>query len=78
MLAAGASKVYAGARDPATVTLPGLHPVKLDITNADDVAAAARQYSDVTLLINNAGIEQSAAFLSPQGIDAARAQLDTN
>ena len=78
LLAAGASKVYAGARDPATVTLPGLIPVKLDITNADDVAAAARQCADVTLLINNADIAQGAAFLSPQGMEAARAQLDTN
>ncbi len=76
--AAGASKVYAGARDPATVTLPGLTPVRLDITNADDVAAAARQCSDVTLLINNAGIAQGAALLSPQGVEAARAQLDPN
>ena len=78
VLAAGASKVYAGARDPATVTLPGLIPVRLDITNADDAAAAARQCADVTLLINNAGIAQGAAFLSPQGMEAARAQLDTN
>jgi len=70
--------VYAGARDPSTITLPGVIPVKLDITNADDVAAAARQCADVTLLINNAGIAQGGGFLSPQGMEVARAQLDTN
>lgn len=78
LLAAGASKVYAGARDPSTITLPGVIPVRLDITNADDVAAAARQCADVTLLINNAGIAQGGGFLSPQGVEVARAQLDTN
>lgn len=78
LLAAGASKVYAGARDPSTITLPGVIPVQLDITNADDVAAAARQYADVTLLINNAGIAQGGGFLSPQGVEVARTQLDTN
>lgn len=76
LLAAGARKVYAGARDPSTVpALPGLVPVRLDITNADDVAAAARACADVTLLINNAGIAQGASFLSPDGVDAARSQL---
>jgi len=78
LLAAGASKVYAGARDPSTITLPGAIPVQLDITNADDVAAAARQCADVTLLINNAGIAQGGGFLSPQGVEVARTQLDTN
>lgn len=79
LLAAGARQVYAGARDPSTVpALPGLVPVRLDITNADDVAAAARACADVTLLINNAGIAQGGSFLSPQGTDVARSQLDTN
>lgn len=57
-LARGAAKVYAGARDPSKVTLPGVVPVKLDVTNPADVAAAAELCKDVTLLINNAGIAQ--------------------
>jgi len=42
-LARGARKVYAAARDPASVTLAGVVPIKLDVTNPDDIAAAARQ-----------------------------------
>jgi NAD(P)-dependent dehydrogenase (short-subunit alcohol dehydrogenase family) len=78
LLDAGAAKVYAAARDPATITLPGVIPVQLDITNPEEVAAAARACADVTLLINNAGIAQGASLLSPHGDDAARAQFDTN
>ena len=55
-LARGARKVYAGARNPASISTPGLIPVKLDVTSDQDVAAAARTCSDVTLVINNAGI----------------------
>ena len=51
-LARGARKVYAGARDPASVTLPGVTPIKLDVTRDDDVAAAAALAGDVTLVIN--------------------------
>ena len=55
-LARGARKVYAGARDPAGVTLAGVTPVRLDVTDAHSVAAAAREMGDVDLVINNAGI----------------------
>ena len=41
-LAAGAARVYAGARDPATVTDPRLVPVALDVTDPAQVRAAAR------------------------------------
>jgi NAD(P)-dependent dehydrogenase (short-subunit alcohol dehydrogenase family) len=79
LLAAGARKVYAGARDPATVTLPGVVPVKLDVTSLDDVAAAAAQCGDVDILINNAGIATSGVkLLDPDAYEALRAQTDTN
>ena len=35
------ARVYAGARDPASVSLPGAIPVALDITDPASVAAAA-------------------------------------
>ena len=41
LLAAGASKVYAAARDPATVTQPGVIPVRLDVTRPDQVELLA-------------------------------------
>lgn len=55
LLDRGAAKVYAGARNPDAVDLPGVIPVRLDITDPAQVAAAAELASDVDLLINNAG-----------------------
>jgi NAD(P)-dependent dehydrogenase (short-subunit alcohol dehydrogenase family) len=77
-LARGARKVYAGARNPASVTLPGVVPIQLDVTRPEDVAAAARQCGDVTVLINNAGIAALGGFLSEGGIESARTQMETN
>jgi NAD(P)-dependent dehydrogenase (short-subunit alcohol dehydrogenase family) len=78
LLAGGARKVYAAARDPDSIKLPGVTPVRLDVTNADEVEAAARARVDVDLLINNAGISRGRAFLSPDAIQAARAEMETN
>ena len=78
-LAAGARKVYAAARDPASVTLPGVVPIQLDVGNAMQVAAAVRDCGDVTLLVNNAGISMGSSFLaSPDAIAAARAEFEVN
>ena len=55
LLDQGASKVYAGARDPDTIQVAGVIPVRLDITSPADVAAAVAQCGDTTLLVNNAG-----------------------
>ena len=66
-LARGARKVYAGARNPASVTLPGVEPIALDVTAPEAVAAAARHASDVTLVINNAGIASLGGFLAGGG-----------
>jgi len=77
-LARGARKVYAAARDPASVTLPGVIPVKLDVTHPEDVAKVAAECTDVTLLINNAGIANTGGFLAPGGLASARAHLETN
>lgn len=77
-LAAGAAKVYAAARDAATVDLAGVVPVRLDVTDAAQVAAAAAQCTDVTLLINNAGILRPGPLVSPGALDEARAEFETN
>ncbi|MES2101196.1 MAG: SDR family oxidoreductase [Pseudomonadota bacterium] len=78
LLAAGARKVYAAARDPKSITLAGVVPVKLDVTEAVDIAAAVRDCPDVTLLINNAGISRGSSFLALDSADAARAEFETN
>jgi NAD(P)-dependent dehydrogenase (short-subunit alcohol dehydrogenase family) len=56
LLDRGAAKVYAAARKPETITTPGVVPIKLDVTNANDIAAAVEQCGDITMLINNAGV----------------------
>jgi NAD(P)-dependent dehydrogenase (short-subunit alcohol dehydrogenase family) len=78
LLARGARKVYAGARDPSSVTLPGVHALRLDVNQPADVRAAARQAADVTLLINNAGIAQPGGFLATDSEDVARRLFETN
>lgn len=78
VLARGARKVYAGVRDPASVTLAGVQAVRLDVTRAEDVSAAARRCGDVTLLINNAGIAAIGGFLAVDSVESARKQFETN
>jgi NAD(P)-dependent dehydrogenase (short-subunit alcohol dehydrogenase family) len=80
MLDRGAATVYAGARNPGTVDVIDARvvPVQLDITNFDDIAAAARDCSDVSLLVNNAGAMLLRPFLSAPDMSAARTEMETN
>lgn len=75
----GASTVYAGARDVASVPeIGGVVPVSLDVTDHEQVAALARQLGDVDLVVNNAGIGLASPALGDHAIDAARAELEVN
>lgn len=58
--------------------MPGVVPMKLDVTQDDDVVAAARVAGDVTLLINNAGIAIPGGFLADGAVEAARKQFEVN
>ena len=49
------AEVYAAARRPDHVDIPGAKTIALDITDPASVAAAVAATGDVTLLINNAG-----------------------
>lgn len=73
----GASKVYATARDPRTVTNPDAVPLALEITDPDSVAAAARAASDVTILVNNAGILLGSSLLDSP-MEDIQLEFDTN
>ncbi|AVQ81235.1 MULTISPECIES: SDR family oxidoreductase [unclassified Variovorax] len=78
-LAAGARKVYGAARDASSVTLPGVTPVALDVTQPAQIEAAVRACGDVSLLVNNAGISRGSSLLgSPDAMAAARAEFETN
>jgi len=78
-LAQGASKVYAGVRDPSGFDVPGLIPIKIDVTDDASVAAAALQCPDTTLLVNNAGIGivQDGA-LDAGMVELTRKMMETN
>jgi NAD(P)-dependent dehydrogenase (short-subunit alcohol dehydrogenase family) len=78
LLARGARKVYAGARDPSTVTQPRVVALRLDVTKPDEVAAAVARAGDVTLVINNAGIGHQGGFLAADSEEVARRQFETN
>ncbi|MFI6270510.1 SDR family oxidoreductase [Micromonospora zamorensis] len=76
LLARGAT-VYAGARNPDSVDLPGVTPVRLDITDPASVAAAAELAGNVNLLINNAGIDTRTDLLDGD-LDLVRLELETH
>jgi len=79
LLARGAAKVYAGMRNTGGVDLPGIVPVRLDVTDPASVAAAAAQCQDVTLLVNNAGIARILDSALDPGVEAmAREIFETN
>ena len=78
LLARGAKKVYAAVRDPASVRLEGVVPIKMDVTSDEDVLAAAKQCGDVTLVINNAGIAKLGPFLGAAANADIRLQMETN
>src|SRR3954470_3454705 len=76
LLSRGAT-VYAGARNPDQVDLPGAKPIALDITDPASVAAAAQAAGDVTVLINNAGSAAGTDLLTGD-LDNIRLELDTH
>ena len=71
LVEAGAARVYAAARDERQVSADGSRvvPLTLDVTKPEQIAAAARKASDVTLLINNAGALNSFNMLTTRDAD---------
>ena len=73
----GARAIYAAARDPSTVTGPGI-AVALDITDPEQVAGVARDCADVTLLVNNAGVMTLSPLIGAPTMAGARQEISTN
>ncbi|MFI7005468.1 SDR family oxidoreductase [Streptomyces sp. NPDC050145] len=71
------AKMYAAARRPEAIDLPGATPLRLDVTDHDSIREAARTASDATLLINNAGIS-TGATLAGGDLDEVRREMETN
>lgn len=83
LLAAGAARVYAAARDPRALAEQArrdarIVPIQLDVADGASVAAAARQAADVSLLINNAGVLQGGRLLEAPALEAARREMEVN
>jgi NAD(P)-dependent dehydrogenase (short-subunit alcohol dehydrogenase family) len=76
-LTARGATVYAAARRPETVDLPGVTPVALDVTDPASIAAAVAATGDVSLLVNNAGIDTGSNLLTADLADV-QAELDVH
>ena len=70
------AKVYATARDPEGVDLAGAVRLRLDITDPASVAAAAGVATDVSLLVNNAGISLYQDLVTGD-LDKIRREMET-
>jgi len=83
LLARGASKIYLGVRNPASVQdlVSGsdkLVAIELDLGAPNQIAQAARTASDINLLINNAGTAAFSGALSARDTTGARAEMEAN
>ena len=77
LLERGAAKVYATARRPETVDVPGVEVLRLDITAPASVASAQRAAAGVDLLVNNAGVATFADLIAGD-LDQIRREMDTH
>lgn len=71
------AKVYAGARNPDSVDLPGAVPLRIDVTDPASVERAAADAPDVTVLINNAGSSTGQPLLGGD-LDLIRLEMETH
>ncbi|MGH3240969.1 MAG: SDR family oxidoreductase [Spirillospora sp.] len=77
LLERGAARVYATARRAESIDLPGVVPLRLDVTHGAEVHAAAVAAEDVTLLVNNAGVSHWTNLVTGD-LTALHAEMETN
>jgi len=79
LTARGAKKIYAAARDTSgLVASDHLVPLKMDVSSDDDVKKAAAVATDITLLINNAGINHNTSFMTAPDLTMAAQEIEAN
>jgi NAD(P)-dependent dehydrogenase (short-subunit alcohol dehydrogenase family) len=81
LLTRGASKVYAAARNPEalnTLCDERLVPLRLDVTDADQIRAVAEAVSDVELVFNNAGVALARGIADEVVREQARREMEVN
>jgi NAD(P)-dependent dehydrogenase (short-subunit alcohol dehydrogenase family) len=84
LVQAGARRIYVAARsidtlkDVVAIAPDRIIPIALDVTNLDQVTAAAQAAQDVTWLINNAGVLGSGGLFTPTSVETAQWEMTTN
>ena len=84
LIDANALKVYAGVRDQSYADEMSnaygsvVEPLLLDITDPDQVSAAAAQSADLDILINNAGLTRLQRLIGAKSMQAAREEMEVN
>ncbi len=80
LLDRGAARVYAAMRSTGGYEAPDgrVQPVALDVTDHAAVAAAAANCGDVTLLVNNAGVNHNQPISADAAQGNARDEMEVN
>lgn len=84
LLEAGAKHVYIGTRDTSNAEhlradlADKVSLVALDVSNPEQILAAAEACVDVNLLINNAGVFNSQSLLGAPDMSAMRNEIEVN
>src|SRR5258708_18597220 len=81
LLTRGVRKVYATARNPEALRPlrdARLVSLRLDVTDADQIRAAAEAASDVELVFNNAGVSLGRGLAGSTVLDQARREMEVN
>jgi NAD(P)-dependent dehydrogenase (short-subunit alcohol dehydrogenase family) len=80
----GAKKVYATARDESKLAevkaldSDRVVTLTLDVTNQEQVSAAAQAASDVEIVINNAGMGTGAQLMADDVVEKSKLEMDAN
>ena len=80
LLDRGAAKIYAAMRGTEGYEAPDgrVQPIEIDVTNHDRIARAAAECGDVTLLVNNAGVNHNQPISAGAAQENARDEMDVN
>jgi NAD(P)-dependent dehydrogenase (short-subunit alcohol dehydrogenase family) len=80
----GAKRVYATARDESKLAevkaldSDRVVTLTLDVTNQEQVSAAAQAASDVEIVINNAGMGTGAQLMADDVVEKSKLEMDAN
>lgn len=80
-LDAGAAKVYAATHldgQDVGVEDPRVEVLRLDVTDQESIDAAATRCADVTVLVNNAGVNHNAPVVGADDVSWARHEIEVN